>query len=68
VDPYEYLVGKLAQVEVAIEDFESVAEETQHDQEVLVKLDEVRDKLLLALAALEVGRDFSIPRHPTSSS
>jgi hypothetical protein len=62
VDPYEYLVGKLAQVEVAIEDFESVAEETQHDQEHLVNLNEVRDKLLIALASLEAGRDFSTPR------
>jgi hypothetical protein len=54
VDPYRYLVGKLAQVEVALEDLECVADENPRDQEMLAKLEEVRTKLVDALNVLEV--------------
>jgi hypothetical protein len=53
VDPYEYLVGKLAQVEVTIEDFESIATETPEDAATTAALYEVQRRLLVALAALE---------------
>jgi hypothetical protein len=53
MEPYEYLVGKLAQVEVATEDFEAVAEDTAEDAAMLLGLNAIRDKLLLALEYLE---------------
>jgi hypothetical protein len=63
VDPYEYLVGKLAQVEVALEDFESVAEESPQDQATLAGLRVIEARLLRALALLE--RDAASTRTGT---
>jgi hypothetical protein len=54
VEPYEYLVGKLVQVEVALEDFEAVAEVTPYDQEHLAKLEQLKARLVATLAMLEL--------------
>lgn len=56
MDPYEYLVGKLVQVEVALEDFEAVAEDTPRDQAALAKMEEIKAKLLQTLGELELSR------------
>lgn len=60
MEPYEYLVGKLAQVEVATEDFEAVAEDNVRDATTLMDLHAIRDKLLFVLDELERGS--AIPR------
>ena len=56
VDPHAYLKSKLAEVELALEDFEAMAEDTPSDQQKLASLEAVRTKLLQTLVMLEAEK------------
>lgn len=59
MDPHLYLVGKLAQVELALEDFEAMAEDNPRCKEKLASLEEIRTKLLETLVVLEVDQTLA---------